>query len=159
MARYLVLLNFGTMRIASEEGQGSTFAFTVPVNDTGAILRQYLNRIERTEEDEPLTLLEVHAYNPETTQEQMREDLSAVTRSMDLLLPSNDGKTLYAIGTSDQPDGWIAKLTVGAERAGKQREKPNPLNIAWQGTWSLDKAEDNILSLLSGSNNQERACA
>ena len=91
--------------------------------------------------------------------EQMREDLSAVTRSMDLLLPSNDGKTLYAIGTSDQPDGWIAKLTVGAERAGKQREKPNPLNIAWQGTWSLDKAEDNILSIISRSNKEERACA
>lgn len=159
IARDLVWLNLGTMRISSEEGLGSTFAFTVPVNDPATILRHYINRIERTEEDEPLTLLEVHAFNPATTQEQMREDLSAVTRSMDLLLPGNDGKTLYAVGPSDQPDGWITKLTDGAERAGKQREKPNPLNIAWQGTWALDKAEDNILSTINRNNLEERACA
>lgn len=48
IARELVDLNYGQMRVESQLGEGTTFYFTVPVDDWSEIVRRYCKRLAAT---------------------------------------------------------------------------------------------------------------
>lgn len=159
IARDLIWLNLGEMQIKSKVGEGSTFSFSMPVNDIEHVIRHYARQMWKSDEEEPLSLLRIQSINPRITLDETRQTLSEVTRSMDLIIPSDDGMSLFAIGPTDQPDKWIAKLTHAAQVAGERRERPNPLNIGWLGTWEHNLFLQNALPMVVMQNIERRACA
>ncbi|MFI4861314.1 MAG: ATP-binding protein [Phycisphaerales bacterium JB063] len=159
IARDLVWLNLGEMQIESEQGEGSTFSFTVPMADTEHVLRQYVERMSRSDDDDGLSILKIHPINPSVTIEQTQEVLCNVARSMDILMPGEDGRCLYAVGPTEQPDQWIDKLEQAAAHAGERDGVANPLHIAWVGTWKQELFVENALPVILQTHREGRACA
>ncbi|XAL99799.1 HAMP domain-containing sensor histidine kinase [Phycisphaeraceae bacterium D3-23] len=159
IARDLIWLNLGEMQIESEQGRGSTFSFTIPMADSEHVIRQYVNRLSHSDEDDALTILKILPINPEVGIEQTQEVLCNVARSMDIFMPSEGGRVLFAIGPTEEPDRWIDRLKAAAAEAGEREGKPNPLNVMWVGTWAQEQFVENALPLILEHNREVRACA
>lgn len=158
IARDLVWVNLGQMRISSVPGQGSNFAFTIPVNDPEAVAGRYAQRISESDETMPLTLLCVSLFNPSVPMQDLIEDLSAGCRSMDLVLPIAGRRCVYVVGPTDQPDRWMDRLKVVIQQSADHREQPNPVKMAWLGTWSQEQAPASVVSMIH-NDLEEKACA
>ncbi|MBX2851411.1 MAG: response regulator [Phycisphaeraceae bacterium] len=159
IARDLVWVNLGQMRITSELGKGSMFGFTVPRNQPESVMKRYIQRMIESDEDEPMTLLRVSPYNPNISIDDLHEELAASCRSMDLLIPVPQDRSVYVIGPSEKPDRWIQTLRDAAQRSDRAREQSNPLNLTWLGTWPQQAAKEEAVALLNDPNSEEKACA
>ncbi|MFK7790246.1 MAG: hypothetical protein AB8C95_12235, partial [Phycisphaeraceae bacterium] len=144
--------------ISSTPGEGSTFAFTIPVNKPEAIASRYAQRINESDEVSPLTLLRVSPFNPSVEVEDLIEDLSAGCRSLDLVLPTSESRSIYVVGPTDQPDQWMDKLKHVIQQSAERRDQPNPINMAWLGTWPQEQAMASIVSVIH-DDLEERASA
>ena len=159
IARDLIWINLGTMRITSELGKGSVFGFTVPANEPTQVVKQYLQRVCESDETSAVSLLRISPYNPDVQTSELVDDLTTASRSLDLLLPSGDDRTIYVIGPTDQPDLWMQRLKDATQAGGERRDQPNPLNIAWLGTWPQGSAQAPIIDLINQHDQEEKACA
>lgn len=159
IARDLVWVNLGQMRITSVLGEGSVFGFTLPTNDPASVMKRYIQRVHASDEVDPMTLLRVTPYNPNISIDDLVEELTASCRSMDLLIPMAGRREVYVMGPTEHPDRWIQKLRDDAQRSDRAREQSNPLNIVWLGTWPQDVAIDAAINLLNNPDHEEKACA
>lgn len=158
IARDLVWINLGRMQIQSTPGQGSSFGFTLPINEPEAVAARYTQRIAESDEIAPLTLLRISPFNPAVDIADVIEDLSAGCRSLDLVLPTAGHRSVYVVGPTDQPDIWMARLKKTMQQSAERRDQPNPLNMAWLGTWPQEQAITQIVSTIH-DDLEERASA
>ena len=63
IARELVDLNYGEITVDSTVGQGTTFTFTVPVDDWPEIIRRYTARLVRSDADATVAVVRVAAVD------------------------------------------------------------------------------------------------
>jgi signal transduction histidine kinase len=143
IAKELVQLNLGELSVASELGQGSTFSFTVPWTERGALLERYLGRVEqfragsdfvslvhvRTTPDADAALLEETEY---LLQRQMRRS--------DLLLPVQPyAWVLIAPANQSDIGPLLERLrSAHAEACLNRPGTPLPeLDLRCAGTWNI----------------------
>lgn len=93
IAKELVDLNLGAMSVESEPGQGSTFKFSLPVNDPLLIAQRYIQRINALQPNEQTVCsLQATLIDPDSPEaEDVGSVLCGMVRRNDLVLPLGPG--------------------------------------------------------------------
>ena len=141
IAKELAEANLGEIRVASVPGQGSTFSFTLPVDDCQEVMRRYLRRIgEMRRRPPPVSLVkaEVEHSTSATLAEDVDGFLSCLLRYNDLLLRVGPRRWLIALPT---PGDEVAAFRRRAEKTFREAARnrvgvPYPrIDFRSLGTW------------------------
>lgn len=165
IARQLVWLNLGTIRVESRAGRGARFAFTLPVPDPRLLVRRAFERFaERAEPVRAIAAIEIAiagaadtpASSAEATcppsaadpREDWRIRIAEGSDAADVLVPSRRGFLLF--GPTDDASAWSACLSS------RLRGQPGPPfeSVEIVGAWTLpagaDAAREAILGRMTG---------
>jgi PAS domain S-box-containing protein len=111
IARQLVWLNLGVMRVESQPGQGATFSFTLPPDDPASVITAFFGRLAECKEPVPgLALIEVAAPDEPGATDEIAAFLSATTRPTDLLLRDPHSSASLLLGPTGSPEGWMKRI-------------------------------------------------
>lgn len=152
IAKELVDLNFGKMRVESETGQGSTFSFTIPVADVMLVMRRYLERIVHLPNGSPVVSLVVASVDgsvdPMLTDE-VNGFLTYILRKNDLPFRIHQRHWLLALPVEgDDLTGFLKRVDQLRVESNRNRPQgPLPeflLNVL--GTWRVTDERDEILA-------------
>jgi len=157
IVRELVGLNFGSVTVESELGRGSTFSFTIPVDDPARLLPVYLARVRLVRGPALFVSLLTATVGPDASPDLLDEVhvfLEDYMRSTDLIFRTEYGKWLL-VATTHEPRGQqiIQRLEEAHAEANRQRQaRPLPL-LHWQldGTWSIENERKAFLQRLLGA--------
>ncbi len=151
IAKELVDLNLGKMSIESEIGKGSTFSFTMPLNDPVAVVTRYLKRLRRLKNVEPnLAMIRVQVDESVSSKSAHEVDafLNYLLRRNDLLFRVGDHSWLFVLPIPR------LELSCFSERAESEWVKTNrnrplgplpKLEITTEGTWPILSPGDAIV--------------
>ncbi len=146
IAKELVVLNLGQMQIQSKRGEGCTFSFSMPCCDPQNILTHYQQVMRDHFGSTPICLLRVTPQG-RADMEALRRALSSISHPMDLVLPTMDQRHVLLLGSSDQPDHWIQRLShdyqrlldppklAATRRASSTDPKLAPIQIEYIKSW------------------------
>jgi len=126
----LVELNLGEMSLQSVVGSGSTFSFTVPVDDAWQVASRYLDRLSRDCDDGPTMVSLVSVSCPESlsaadakSEHEIHLFLNFVLRSHDLGIQTHSGHWLLMVhATESELTEFVKRL--GTETAAVNRNRP-----------------------------------
>lgn len=151
IAKELIDMNFGDMSVESHPGQGTTFTFTVPLDNPPSVVKRYLERLHRLENGSATVSL-VHAQIDKSTSAVDAEDSDAF---FNYLLRRDD--LLFRIGTHH----WLYVLPIPRsetadfiERADREWNKTNrnrpfgpipSFQMCVEGAWNASVNSDVIL--------------
>lgn len=154
IARELVDLNFGEMRVQSEPGKGSTFSFTLPAADPNEVMRRYLSRLELRETD-PATVSLVSAEIDGGTDADLADDvdslLNYLLRRSDLLFRAGECRWLLALSCGRRStERFFARAAKTLKEANRNRPRGALPKIEFrhEGTWRVVPRSDAILARL-----------
>ncbi len=141
IARQLVWLNLGWMRVVSELGRGSTFSFTLPADDPRMIVDRFFMQLAECEGAEPsVAAISVTTESPVESLDALRLFVAATTRPTDVVLdlPSPVGARLLVLGPTSSAEGWALRLTTASDRAIAEARvaELGPIRIAILGTFA-----------------------
>ncbi|HEX5472135.1 MAG TPA: response regulator [Lacipirellulaceae bacterium] len=150
IAKELVSLNLGQIRVESEIARGSTFSFTVPRFEPGIVFDRYLKRLTSLTDKLPeicLATVEVNTAQVERTVI-VDEFLHRSVRASDLVIPSGDSHWVIATACSEpECDQLIQRLM--AEWNGFARNCPHlrsaPLEIENRGAWPTNDQREDLI--------------
>jgi hypothetical protein len=148
IAQSLTWLNLGQMSIDSTPGKGSTFSFTLPVQDPEHLMGRYARQIREAQVHEDLAIVRIQPVHPDCDAEQARQVLCNACRSLDLLLPAADGRTIIAVGPYDAPDQWLGRMKEIWQRGAPEPFAKSSLVLEWQGNYPLSAVADHVVRLL-----------
>jgi signal transduction histidine kinase len=126
IAQELVALNLGTMNVTSEPQSGSTFSFTLPVNDPEVVLDRLIIHLKNI--DTPpgsfavLRVSQPRANRPEDAHAELRGFLACSSHPRDLIMAARDDAALILFGYSASPTGWHRRMV----KAGRDIEQFSP---------------------------------
>lgn len=163
IAKELIWLNLGQMRIESEPGKGSTFSFSLPPDDPQIVLSHYLDLIREHAPNANLAILDVSTAqgqsaetddsdSAESDAEALRCCLASVCYPTDLMFKSADGKSVIVIGATFEPDHWAHRLhsAWAARTKNNKNARCSGLNTRLIGRWSHDEPRKAISSCVLG---------
>jgi hypothetical protein len=142
IAKGLVQLNFGEMRVESALGEGSTFSFTVPVWDPLEVLRRYVARVEADANDAKSAGLIVARTPPSTApaaSHVIDEFLQDHFRGNDLVVRANPHQWLIVVNRHDgEMDRVLERVTEAWSNANRNMPGEGLPQIAYRevGTWT-----------------------
>jgi anti-sigma regulatory factor (Ser/Thr protein kinase) len=113
IAKELVALNLGQMSVASELKKGSTFSFTVPVNDPRIILARLFEHLENIHTTlGRIALLRIRPQDSgrDVTLDELRGFLACSSHAGDVIMDTSDGNALIIFGYSVNPGAWLRRL-------------------------------------------------
>jgi nitrogen-specific signal transduction histidine kinase len=149
IARQLVWLNLGNIRVVSELNKGSTFSFTLPPGDNCVILDRFFARLaECVESAKSVAVISVTPENPEEPLDSLRQFLAATTRPTDVILTTicESSNSLLVLGPTESPQRWVSRLTQARCRAiadaGANAGNLRPLRITILGTFPYPEGAD-----------------
>ncbi|HUY89501.1 MAG TPA: hybrid sensor histidine kinase/response regulator [Pirellulales bacterium] len=144
IAKELVEANLGEIRLDSEPGRGSTFSFTLPLDDCQEVVRRYLHRVGKLRNGPPQLSL-VRAEVDPSTAAPLAEDvdgfLSCLLRYNDLVLRVGPSRWLVVLPV---PEDQVAAFLRRAEKAFAEAARnrvgdPYPrIDFRHLGTWPVD---------------------
>jgi signal transduction histidine kinase len=117
IAKELVALNLGHMTVASELQKGSTFSFTLPVNDPEMVLARLLDRLEdQATPPGSFAVLRVTPNHvaPEAAQTGLRGFIASSSYPGDVIMSTPDHDSLILVGYSARPASWHRRLVKAA---------------------------------------------
>lgn len=153
IAKELVEANLGEIRLESVPGQGSTFSFTLPVDDAAEVMRRYLLRIGKLRQLPPLSLVkaEVESSTALALAEDVDGFLGCLLRYNDLVLRLGARRWLIVLPV---PEDEVPAFRRRAEKAFGEASRnrvgePYPqIDFRHLGTWSAGERQA-ILSELN----------
>ncbi|MEM0926330.1 MAG: HAMP domain-containing sensor histidine kinase, partial [Planctomycetota bacterium] len=151
IAQELVNINLGQMHVESEDGKGSTFGFTLPIDDPEVVTRKFLNRLRAVESAPFLSLFQVQvpAYAAPSDADEVRQFLTYFLRQNDLLLPHQADSMLMLVSASTmQMHTFLERLADERERLNRNRPRgPLPeFDVQCIHSQPLDADDEVIIS-------------
>lgn len=133
IAREFADLNLGRVAVQSEIGTGSTFSFTLPVDQWSHVADRYIERIDgRLGENETTHITILHASAESNQQREIDIFLNYLLRSDDLVYPISKNEFILLLRSDNQGGGAFFKRAQ-REAAAINRNRPQgPLeSIQW----------------------------
>ena len=123
IARDLVALNLGQIRVVSSPGQGSTFSFTLPPDDPRAVLPGYMDYLRQLPKRiGTIGLLRVERGSPLGTDENVHDFLTATLQPADLVLHRPQDRSFLLVGYTDDLAGWVERMRKAATKFASQSD-------------------------------------
>ncbi|WP_417377089.1 ATP-binding protein [Gimesia maris] len=150
IAKELVDLNFGEMSVESQVGTGTTFSFSVPLNNPSSVMTRYLDRTQRLTSSESVVAL-LFARIDEETADTDKEDMDAffnfLLRTNDLLFRTGSCEWLFVLSIPClELSEFVTRLENEWEKTNRNRPfGPLPdyqLNI--EGKWKINADSEEI---------------
>jgi signal transduction histidine kinase len=145
IARDLVALNLGQIRLVSSPGQGSTFSFTLPPNDPRIVLEGYMNYLRLLPKRVgTIGILSVECQSPHGMNDNIRDLLTATLQPTDLVLDGPRECSFLLVGYTDDLCGWVKRMRKAAAKFASQLDPSNtrdPIHIDVLGDWPWPAAE------------------
>jgi hypothetical protein len=152
IAKELVDLHFGQMRVESELGKGSTFSFTIPHADPINVVRRYLQRIHHLKEH-PADVSLVHARIDPAVAAVDADDvdglLNWVLRRRDLIFRQDSHTWLFVLlASEDHLERFFARVIENHEETNRNRPfgKLPKVELETNSVWQLNGRSDEILA-------------
>ena len=145
IARDLVALNLGQIRLVSSPGQGSTFSFTLPPTDPRIVLEGYMNYLRLLPKRVgTIGILSVDCRSSHGMNDNIRELLTATLQPTDLVLDGPRECSFLLVGYTDDLGGWVERMRKAAAKFASQLDPSNtrgPIQIEIVGSWPWPAAE------------------
>ncbi len=124
IAKELVDLNFGELKIESQVGHGSCFSFTLPQNDPVEITQRYLDQQQRAGLAQHVSLLRAHV--DESDVHQLGGELDVLLHYLlsgnDLLIPASAGSWLLLVAKPEtEIPAFLADFSRHRDEANRNR--------------------------------------
>ncbi len=170
IASELMAMNLGTISVESEQNRGSTFSFTLPVNDPAVVARRLLTRAALTQnlddaqsavERSAIAMLLVTPAHGVKCSDQLRSHLASHTKTMDLIFEAADHRSMILFGFSSNPERWVERLRDAFDEAD---EHPGAVKMetpgfqilgSWSASGESTQAIDVLTKRIESSNNVE----
>jgi hypothetical protein len=129
----LVWLNLGRIEVKSRLGGGAEFAFTMPSDDMGLVVRRCFERLaERDDPPASVALLRVRPAREAVDIEQLRRLVVGATWPSDVVLRTADGGAVVLFGPTDDPALWMQRIDAALRTGGGSTQG----SVALVGCWS-----------------------
>jgi PAS domain S-box-containing protein len=150
IARDLVALNLGQIHLVSSPGQGSTFSFTLPANDSRVVLQAYLDYLRLLPARVgTIGLLGVEYRSPQGSDDNFRDVLTAALKPTDLVFDGREEGSFRLIGYTDDLSGWVNRMRKVAAKFASQLISSNaldPVHIDVISAWPWPGLEDQAVA-------------
>ena len=146
IVRDLVSINLGVVEIWSTLGEGSVFAFTVPVDEPDCIIGAFMRKVEERAEDAPVVALCAHTDSHLCGSTSLSEYLASICYGDDLVLQLPERDSVVLLGQTPNHKQWVRRLQDAHEsRCVDSGETPvKPLGIDVIGMWHTDEDASGI---------------
>jgi len=138
IARQLVWLNLGRIRVESEPGCGATFSFTVPPADMRVVIDRFFERLaEREDVAGAVAMLRVEpgTGHADVDAEQLRRVVVGSTWPSDIALLARDGRSIILVGPTGSTSVWIARIEESFRR--HDLDGPHAPRVSLEGLWAF----------------------
>ena len=157
IAKELVDLNFGEMRVESELGKGSTFSFTIPIADPQEIMRRHLAHLNRRHTRSAKVSLMTAEIGDDVAPE-LADDadsfLNYLLRANDLLFRLGQRRWLVVLSNGKHStDEFFARVEKETREANRNRPRgPLPeIEFRREGAWQASSESEEILARMEES--------
>lgn len=164
IAMELTELNLGRMGLESAEGEGSTFSFTLPVNDPIEVARRLLVRSERHDDlAETIAVFEA-SVGPALSQHELEDAdrfLKYCLRQNDLVFPVAPGRWVLMVSVPTiEMDSFLDRVekSRGELNRNRPRNQIPDVQLDYNGSWRMDEEHQSVLQLLESKFANEEAC-
>ncbi len=161
IARELVFLNLGAMRVESEPGQGSTFSFTLPTAEPQRLFERYLDGVAARDDcvqgfSPLLSLLSAEIGGAGDVAMVQAADgfLQTAVGSFDLVYPTRSQGWILAVRCPVEELGHLMQriLAQWAELSENRPAGPLPeLKLRALGTWRTDRRRADVVSAFAAA--------
>lgn len=148
IAKELIWINLGDFNIESKQGEGSTFAFTLPIDDKATILDRYARQLCEHDAGVQLGVLRMSHSDSEIDLETMRGFMTSQCQSMDLVLVDEESRSLLLFGQTDDTEAWAERLKESWGKAEMSKDVKGSLTIRNLGMWDHASLRNFALSRL-----------
>ena len=149
IAKDLIRVNLGQLDVVSAPNQGSTFSFTLPGLDMSRILDRYIDTLLKQDPESHVSMLHVKPLNDAAKDiERVRHHLVCHCQSLDLVVPSDDKRSIILLGSTSEPDSWVRSIEASLEQNSAPmslHKQPLQLDISWVGTWSNNRLKSAVI--------------
>ncbi|NND96177.1 MAG: hybrid sensor histidine kinase/response regulator [Pirellulaceae bacterium] len=153
IAKELVALNLGTISLQSVLGEGSTFSFTIPVNDPIVVSRLYIQRLNAISRNRAHVSLLMGKCDAPTAKEEREvgDFLVGIHHSRDLVFDLGEGKWLLLVcANRNRVDQVIGRAQ--RERDSVNRNRPSgplpAIEFEHIGSFHTKTAGDSLLDAI-----------
>ncbi len=156
IVKELVSINLGEVQIKSTLGEGSTFSFTVPCSNFESIIKGVFSQSSKLAEKPKISMLAIHRESDDQSLEDLTSQLNTLSYPMDVVLHPEGSPNVYAIGITDDPDGYRRRIEIADAEVQLSGEISfSPLVVHRCGSWNISQAESSLTHYLQNTHTKE----
>jgi PAS domain S-box-containing protein len=160
IAKELAFLNLGELSVASELQKGSTFSFTLPLNQPRVIMAKLLAYLEHLQTPAgTFAVLRATPRRESCSLNELRGFLASSSHPGDVIMAAPDNSALVLFGYSAKPSAWHRRLAkIGGEiEEFNPKQKLCPFNVELVSTVSYPTSLETVVSLVETQIQSEAA--